>query len=451
MSENSTPQETKILSKTQAAIRFVLCSVLGFVIFFVKLPIMGKSVLPIDWISSLVTTTLAPHRLWVCLVGTIIFTYFAIFKRKFWKTAAKNKAGFFFDCLGLVAFILIVLVVLGICPEFFTQGKVLEGGINTMSRVFLSIVLIMFFLPLLTDYGLPEFIGVFVRPICRTVWDVPGRVAVTIVSAFLGNFTVGHMQANMYYTQGKATHKEALTIGVGFATPSIGLILSICSAAGIMDKFPLVTLGILLGVLIITAIIVHIPPLSRYPHTYYEGVTPQPEDYEKGNIFKIAFKTGVEVAQKTIDKKPLFYCLKFGVKSIPMVANVSFIGLGSIVFFGLLNLYTPIFRWIGIIYTPLLKLMRMQADIIAPNLGLGMVSTLVAQTNIATAEAATLATRIFGVGSVMVILVFFGSFAASLFATKVKVKMIDFIIIYFERAYLTILVYGVISMLIAAL
>ena len=53
----------------------------------------------------------------------------------------------------------------------------------------------------------------------------------------------------------------------------------------------------------------------------------------------------------------------------------------------------------------------------------------------------------FGVGYVMVILVFFGSFLSSLFSTKITMKLRDFFIVYFERAYLTILIWGGLCML----
>ena len=47
----------------------------------------------------------------------------------------------------------------------------------------------------------------------------------------------------------------------------------------------------------------------------------------------------------------------------------------------------------------------------------------------------------------MVILVFFGSFLSSLFSTKITMKLRDFFIVYFERAYLTILIWGGLCML----
>lgn len=439
---------TKTITKAEATLRFIICSLIGVCVFFVKFPIGGTMILPIDYLNNLLTTVLQGHDyLEVSVFGSALLAYFTVFRKKFWKKAKSNFLGFFFDLLGVLSFVLILLRAFGMALPFFDTNNIFTGAYKLMGKMFIQIMIIMFFVPFLTDYGLPEAIGVFVRPICQVLWRVPGRVAVIIVSAFLGNFTVGHMQTNLLYTEGKVNHREALVMATGFSTPSIGLILSMCSAAGVMDKFPLICGLILMCVLIVTSIVAHIRPLSKYPDEYYEGIEAAPEEYEKGNPFVVAFNTGVDVCMKGAAKTPVISNAKVFWKSFPTVANVSFIGVGSIVFFGLINYFTPIFTWLGYLYWPVLKLLGMQAEIIAPMMGLGAVSTMAAQTGMITAVGATVATKVFGIGSIIVTLCFFGSFMSSLYSTKITVKLRDFLLIYFERAYLTILVYGLICQL----
>lgn len=433
----------KGISRGEAIARFLICSAIGVCVFFVKLPLGGSSVLPIDYINNLFTTWLKGNNyIEVSIFGSALLVYFTVFKKKFWKTAKDNKLAFFFDLMGVLAFVLILLAFFQVCPAVFEVNATLSGAYSLMGKMFIQIMVIMFFISFLTDYGLPEAIGVFVQPFCRAIWAVPGRVAVIIVSAFLGNFTVGHVQANMYYTSGRVTHGEALVMALGFSTPSIGLILSLCSTAGVTDRFPLICALILLCVLIVTSIVAHIPPLSKYPDDYYEGTEPNPEVYEKGNLFRIAFNTGVETCQKNAEKVPVLQSGKTFLRAFPGVSSVCFVGVGTIVFFGLINYYTPIFTLLGYVFWPVLKLLGMQADIIAPMMGLGTVSTIASQTGIITAAGATMATKVFGVGYVMVVLCFFGSFMSSLYSTKITIKLRDFFLVYFERAYLTILVYG---------
>jgi nucleoside recognition membrane protein YjiH len=440
-----TTTQSKELTRKQAATRFVVFGVLGICIFFVKFSIGGKMTIPIDWLCSLIAVTLlGSYYNQVCAIGATIMVYFMI-KRKAWKTdPAVTK---FFDCLGILSFVCLVLNVFGAAPALVTQNNILGGGISTLGKGFLQILVIMFFLPLLINYGLPEAFGVFLRPVCRFLWNVPGRVAVIIVSAFLGNFTVGHMEANMYYTDGKVTLREAAIMATGFATPSLAIFFIFTSLAKQTDRLPLVMGVCFVLVLIITAIVSHIPPLSKYPQTYYEGCKPQPEDYEKGNLFKVAWNTGVDICKQSPELLPSMG--KIGIGSVPMVSNVCFIGIGSIVFFGLINLYTPIFKFIGYLFYPLLQLFGMQAEIIAPNMGLGLVSTLAAQTAVITAKGANQQTIFFGMMFVVTIMVFFGSFLASLYSTKIKVKLLDFFFIWLERAYLTIILLSLASKMFA--
>ena len=102
-----TMSETKNISRTQAAIRFVVCSLIGVCVFFIKFPIGGKATLPIDAINNLITTLLAGHKyLEVSLLAGAIFAYFTIVKKKFWKKAKNNFVSFFFDLLGVIGFVL---------------------------------------------------------------------------------------------------------------------------------------------------------------------------------------------------------------------------------------------------------------------------------------------------------------------------------------------------------
>lgn len=46
------------------------------------------------------------------------------------------------------------------------------------------------FLALLINYGLMEFVGVFMRPVMRPLWQTPGRSAIDAVASFVGSYSV---------------------------------------------------------------------------------------------------------------------------------------------------------------------------------------------------------------------------------------------------------------------
>lgn len=438
-------QEKKTITKTQATIRFFAAAVLGILLFFVKLPIQGTMILPIDWITGKISGFLVPYLLQIGLICSVYVLY-KLFVTKFWKESPFSIA------LSLMSIFIIVLFVcdaLGILPQFFVENGIYRNALMTLGKMTVGIATIMFFLPPLIAFGLPEAVGVFARPLTRPLFKLPGKSAVIIVSAFMGNFTVGHLQANELYMKGKITHKEAVIIATGLCTSSIGLIMSILAAAGEMGRFTLIFFLLFFCTLVITSITVHIFPLNKYPDTYYEGSTPSRDEHVKGgNMFKAAYEAGLEICEQS--DSILISCLRFGIKSLPVVANIYVCGIGAMVVFSLLNAYTPIFKWIGMLFYPLIKIVGLQdVSLIASGLGVNAVDNVTSQLMIATADGVARSTVLFGCGFGIMTVVFFGAFLASLYSTKIKVKFWHLILIWFERTCLTVLIWGAICRVLA--
>ena len=279
----------------------------------------------------------------------------------------------------------------------------------------------------------------------RPLFKLPGVSAVTVVSAFMGNFTVGHLQTNDLYTSGKINRQEAAIMATGFCTSSVGLIMSVCAAAGLMDRFTLIFFLIFVATLVITAITAHIYPLNKYPTTYYEGVEPQAEADEKGRVFQRAYEAGVG---QCMNSKPIpEACVRFGIRAMPSVANITVSGVACNFVFSLINKYTPIFNLIGKIFFPLYYLVGFQdIDLVASAMGINAVDNTVSQVMLATSGADAM-TVFFGCGCGIMTIVFFGAFIASLYSTKIKIKFQDLLLIWAERTALTIVIWGFVARL----
>lgn len=427
------------LTKSKVTFRFIIAAIIGIILFFVKLPVQGTMILPIDWITGKVSGTLAPFVLPIGLISSVYVAY-NLYVTKFWKGRPFEIV---LNLMAILAMVLFVCHAIGMMPQFFIDNGVYHNALNTLGKFTISIATIMFFLPPLIAFGLPEAIGVFARPITRPLFKLPGKSAVIIVSAFMGNFTVGHLQTNELYAKGKINHKESAIIATGFCTSSIGLIISVLGAAGQMKRFTLIFFLLLICTLVISCITAHIYPLNKYPTNYYEGVTPSPEEHEKGNMFKQAYEAGIEAAQNTnsITKE----CIQFGLKSLPVVAKIYVGGIGAMIAFGLINMYTPIFKWIGMIFYPLIKLVGLQdVEIIARSIGINAVDNVTSQLMLVTAPGVALSTVLFGCGFGILTVIFFGPYLASLYSTKIKIKFLDLVLIWFERTCLAILIWGTI-------
>jgi len=439
--ENNT--STSNMNKT-SVFRFVFGSILGIFLFFIKVPINGQGILPVDWISNIIKGLLANFNLPLALLASVV-TVYRLVKTKFWKG---KPIGIILNLLSFIAITLFLCDLFGILPQFLIENNIYTKSLNTMAPFSLGIATIMFLLPPLIGYGLPEALGVFARPLTRPLFKLPGKSAVIIVSAFMGNFTVGHLQANDLYVTGKLNHREAAIIATGFCTSSVGLIMSVLAAGGQMNSFSLLFFLIFIATLLITAITAHIYPLNNYPTTYYENIEPDIEENVKGNHFEIAYKTGINTCNSS---KPIVKsCIEFGLKALPVVANIFVNGTACMIVFTLMNHYTPIFSWVGMLFWPLLKLVGFEdIGLITSALGINAVDNVTSQLTLVTAAGASNMTVIFGCGFGIMTVIFFGAFLASLYSTKINIKFIDLVVIWIERTALTVVIWGLIARLLA--
>lgn len=424
-----------------AVFRFVFGSFLGILFFFVKIPVNGSSVLIVDWVGNVFKALLANYHIPLALIGSA-FVLYRIVKTKSFKNSILDMV---MDGLSITAMLMFILDALNMLPAFIVEDGTWSNAVATMIPFSISIGTIMFFLAPLICYGLPEAAGVFAQPLTRPLFKLPGVCAVTVVSAFMGNFTVGHLQTNDLYTTGKLTHKEAAIVATGFCTSSVGLIMSICAMAGLMDRFSIIFFLIFVATMIITSITAHIYPLSKYPSVYYDGSPAEENQRERqeGNTFKRAFEAGVG---QCVDSKPIpVMCIDFGVRAMRSVANIIISGVACNFVFSLINKYTPIFNLIGKIFYPLYKIVGFKnTDLVASAMGINAVDNTVSQIMLATSGADPM-TVFFGCGCGILTIVFFGAFIASLYSTKVKIKFKDLIVIWAERTALTIVIWGLIA------
>ena len=135
------------------------------------------------------------------------------------------------------------------------------------------------------------------------------------------------------------------------------LLLLFANSTHQMGNWGMVFLVTLALVYVVTAIIAHIPPLSRVPDDYYNDVTPDPEVTVKTNILSEALHTGVEIAAKA--QNPVKACLLSGKNALVMVATIHVSAVATWVSPALVNKYTPIFHWLGNLFLPILNFLGM--------------------------------------------------------------------------------------------
>lgn len=261
-------------------IKFILASAIGAFLFLVPIPYGTTFTIPIgiviDWVSGflkLETINLANLLVLVFITFSSIMTIInMIFKPSFIQKKEMMNKLFSPSPLYLVSrfigLIIVYMVYFGFGPEFIKSGAT-GGAMLDVSSTLVSVVLcIAFLMPLLTEFGIMEFVGVLVRNVVRPLFTVPGRAAVDLMTSWLGASNAAAILTTGQYEKGFYSAREAATISMNFSFVSIPFSYVIAKLIGVDQKFTVFYLICLLGGIILAVIIPRIPPLSKLPDSY---------------------------------------------------------------------------------------------------------------------------------------------------------------------------------------
>lgn len=467
--------------KTSSWLKFILFSFIGIYVFFINFYVpeyqiklgpwewglvAGQSNVLVSHFTNFVKAALftgnfkaMPFVVWIIGVYSIV-DLFVLRPDKFWHT---TKVASVFAVFKIIGFVLLCFAVISIYfnwnPAFmdwFFQPVASLGDKsismfimnNILVSICISIPAASLFLPLLVDYGLVDFVGVVVRPIMRPVFKLPGRAAVIMVSAFLGNFSVGHIAVNDQYKTGRMTEREAVVIGTSFSTVSVGFLLVLANNTGLNERgyWNLYFWTAFLITLLVSLVGVRIYPLKQIRDAYYPSATPQPEPVIHKNLLKVAMEEALEVAE---NQASLGVRIKYIMKETLGVLGTVASGTAFFATVGvLLYTYTPIIKWIGLIFYPLMRIAIPKAEAVTACTGaaVSFIEMTIPALLVTVGEWSLRVRYMMAVIPVSSI-IFLASFVPCLMATDIPVKFKDMVIIWVERMILPVLITGIFAMI----
>lgn len=267
---------------SQSIIKFIMAAVIGGLLFLVPIPSGTTFTIPIgiviDWVTDLLqleTIDLSSLLVLIFITISSIMTIInMVFKPEFIQKNETMKKLFAPSPLYLVSrfigLIIIYMVYFDFGPEMIRSGAT-GGSMLAVSTTLVSVVLcIAFLMPLLTDFGIMEFVGVLVRKVVRPLFTVPGRSAIDLMTSWLGASNAAAILTTRQYETGYYTGREAATISMNFSFVSIPFCFVIARIIGVDSKFTIFYLISLLGGILLAIILPRIPPLSKLPDTYDE-------------------------------------------------------------------------------------------------------------------------------------------------------------------------------------
>jgi len=380
-------------------LKFIIGALVGAFLFLAPIPVSEYSEaageyitafniplgLVIAWLNGVLNFGELPTediRLWlaylfiiVAFLGTLL-TY--VVKPKFIMESPKLKDIFYTSPLYAVtrvlAVIIMTLVIFEIEPTFYVgnefvgtadlgvalvdrwdgAGLMVFDLITGLTTIFL---VLSFATPLLTDFGLMEFIGIIIKKFVNALFLLPGRAAVDLAASWLGSSAVAVIITSDQHEKGYYTGREAATICANFALVSVPFSLIIATTVGVEAHFATWYLIVAITCILLGIIMPRVWPLRHLPDTYPEGVTKQLDEEveEGGSRFQVAVaRASARAAKATLPdfmKNGFNGWLTAFMDLFPVI-----VAWGTIAI--VINAVTPIFDWIAWPFGQMLELLN---------------------------------------------------------------------------------------------
>ena len=349
------------------ALRFALPSLLGVLLFLTPVPWQGHLTIGIgivtDWILALMGDNGLQLVVGLTVVTSVMTVLGTVFRAAWIQRRAPLKDLFRVPLVWLLlrlagtTFALMYLFQFG--PERLQSeavgGAVYVGIAVNVTAVYISACLL---LPLLTDFGLMEFVGTLARPMFRRVFQLPGRAAIDAVASVVGASAIGLLITIGQYDRGNYTARQASAIALNFSIVSIPFSLVVATVAGIEHYF-IPWYGVVLFTCLLAAWITpRLPPLCRKSDAYKTPAPATPEkDSRSGSLLREAWQSALQRAAQSPNLREFLAAgvsnLAFFLFSV-ITAATALATVATLIVF-----HTEVFSWLGYPFVALFELAQL--------------------------------------------------------------------------------------------
>lgn len=348
-------------------LKFLIPSFVGGFAFLYPIEHEGSLTIPLGIMSDYVSAAakdILPVML-LCLVATsvILTLFFSFYKRYMGDVQRKPWVHFVLPPSWII--LRVLGLVFSICI-YFKVGPEIIWAEKTGHTVFFDLaipiasifIFASLFMPLLTDYGLMEFIGTLLRPVFKTLFKLPGRSAVDALASWMSASAVGVMITSQQQDQGYYSGREAAVIATNFSVVSLPFCLIIAKFTKMESMFIPFYLTVTMTGIVLAMIMPRLPPLSRKPD-YYSKAGKQIHESVENDAHP--FAQGINSALAKAKAAPTFRGWLNSV--IENISDIWFGLLPPMIFIATAAMviaeYTPIFVWLSYPLVPLLKLLQL--------------------------------------------------------------------------------------------
>ena len=246
------------------------------------------------------------------------------------------------------AFVWMVFFDIGPAPilDIWDGGGLMMSLISGNGGLMAIFIVIGLAIPLLTDFGIMEFLGILIKKVVRALFTLPGRSSIDLLGSWFSSSAGAVIITRNQHEKGFYTGREAAAICVNFTLVSLPFTFVVANFIGLLPYFALFYLAICLTSIILAMIMPRIWPLRGIKDEYLPEVGKQIDEDVPENVsmLKQAVTTAGLRASQTgpvdVIKSGASNWLSIFMDLIPVILAWGTIAL-------VINATTPIFQWIS--------------------------------------------------------------------------------------------------------
>ena len=359
-------------------LKFAVMSVVGVFLFMVPLPDGDGFNIPlgfaIRWIGGFVNSVDVNGFGLMVLVATLVITIsflgsllaytvkpaFIMENEKLKDLFYCNIIYFVSKAIGAVLAWLVFLRIGGDNLDWLVGwdgARLMMDLISSNGGLMAIFIIIGVAIPLLTDFGLMEFLGTLIKKFMRLLFTLPGRSSIDLLGSWFSSSAASVIITRDQYERGYYTGREAAAICVNFTLVSLPFTFVVAGTIGMLPHFAVFYAVICITAILLAVIMPRIWPLRGIKDEYLPEVGKQmhEEEISDASMMSRAVTLAATRASKTgpqdVVKYGLSNWLNIFMDLIPVIMAWGTIAL-------VINFQTPIFQWISWPFGQFMRLLQ---------------------------------------------------------------------------------------------
>jgi nucleoside recognition membrane protein YjiH len=439
----------KVQSNTyevQDYLKFIIPSLVGVLLFMIPITSGDGITIPVAYLANQINSLIGNYipTITVFIIAlSVIGSFIAVLLKPAFIISSHflNKllnVSLFWLISRLLGMIFAIITLFEWGPEWifseYTGGLLIYDLIPILFSTFL---LAGFFLPLLLNFGLLEFIGALLIKVMRPVFTLPGRSSLDCLASWVGDGTIGVLLTTKQYEEGYYTKREAAVVATTFSVVSITFTIVVIQYLNLDQYFMHYYFTIIIAGLAAAIIMPRIPPLSKKANTGYENTElkvetaiPDNMSMAKWGLNQAVIKAKKNNGVTNIVKEGFQNVLEMWLGVLPIVMAIGTVAL-------IVAEFTPLFTFLGKPFEPILTIMQVpEAEAAAQTMVVGFADMFLPAVIGSSIESEL--TR-FVIACVSVTqLVYMSEMGGLLLGSKLPISIKDLILIFLLRTMITL-------------